>query len=256
MLRLYSLGFVDNVFLGMRPWTRASVSHMIEQAGARIEDADAGPATDEAQGIYDALMHELRNDTQGPCLAHQGNSRIESVYTVARGISGTPLRDSYHLGSTIINDYGRPYENGFNNYSGASGYASAGRFVLYARGEFEAAPSAAGYSQALAQALSTVDGTTFLNAATGTSLSTRPPFPWARSRHHRRTGHRGLSSPPTFSTTRSPWASRTSGSGLGWAAAWPTPTMPRTSTPSASTASSRCTFRCSPGSPDPFATIF
>ena len=55
------------------------------------------------------------------------------VYCVARGISGTPLRDSYHLGSTIINDYGRPYENGFNNYSGASGYATAGRFALCAR---------------------------------------------------------------------------------------------------------------------------
>jgi hypothetical protein len=166
MLRLYSLGFVDNVFLGLRPWTRASAEHMIEQAGARIEDADAGAATDEAQGIYDALMHELRDDTQGPCGAHKGSSRVESVYSVARGISGTPLRDSFHLGSTIINDYGRPYENGFNNYSGASGYATAGRFTLYVRGEFEAAPSGAGYSQALAQTLSTVDGTTFLNLAT------------------------------------------------------------------------------------------
>ncbi|MGA3161624.1 MAG: capsule assembly Wzi family protein [Terracidiphilus sp.] len=166
MLRLYSLGFVDDVFLGMRPWTRSSVSHMLEQAGARIDDADAGPATDQAQEIYDALMHELRNEMSGPCLTHQGNSRIESVYTVARAISGTPLRDSYHLGSTIINDYGRPYQSGFNNYSGASGYAAAGRFVLYARGEFEAAPSATGYSQPLAQALSTVDGTTFLNPVT------------------------------------------------------------------------------------------
>jgi hypothetical protein len=167
VLRLYSLGFVDDVFLGMRPWTRASVSHMIEQAGARIEDANTGPGTDEAQGIYEALVRELRFDTEGPCLALQGNSRVESVYTVARGISGTPLRDSYHLGSTVINDYGRPYQNGFNNYSGASGYASAGRFVFYVRGESEAAPSAVGYSQALDKALSTVDSTTFLNAATG-----------------------------------------------------------------------------------------
>ncbi len=47
MLRLYSLGFVDDVFLGMRPWTRASLEHMLEQAGARIQDADPGPATDE-----------------------------------------------------------------------------------------------------------------------------------------------------------------------------------------------------------------
>jgi hypothetical protein len=169
VLRLYSLGYGNNVFLGMRPWTRASVSHMIEETGAGIEDANmyGDPTASEAQGIYDALLHELREDTQGPCLAHKGSARVESIYTVARGISGTSLRDSYHLGSTIVNDYGRPYENGTNSYTGASGYATAGRFVFYVRGEFQAAPSATGYSQALAQALSTVDGTTFLNAATG-----------------------------------------------------------------------------------------
>jgi len=161
VLRLYSLGYVDTVYLGMRPWTRASLSHMIEQAGARIADADVSAATDEAQGIYNTLLHELRNDTEGPCGALKGSSRVESVYTVGRGISGTPLRDSYHLGSTIINDYGRPYESGFNNYTGASGYASAGRFVLYVRAEMDAAPSADGYSQALAQALATVDSTTY-----------------------------------------------------------------------------------------------
>ena len=173
MLRLYSLGFVDDVFLGMRPWTRTSLGHMVEKAGARIEDADAGPATDEAQEIYDALMHELRNEMMGPCMPYKGKSRIESIYTVVRNISGTPLRDSYHLGSTIINDYGRPYQSGINNYTGVSGYAAAGWFVFYARGEFEAAPSATGYSQALAQALSTVDSTTFLNTVTGL------PFPQA-----------------------------------------------------------------------------
>ena len=181
MLRLYSLGFVDNVFLGMRPWTRASVGHMIEEAGARIEDADAGPATDEAQGIYDALMHELRSDMTGPCLALRGNSHIESVYTVVRGISGTPLRDSYHLGSTIINDYGRPYENGFNNYSGASGYATAGRFVFYARGEFEAAPSAAGYSQLHWPRRSARSTQQPLPTSPPVFPITRPPFPWDRS---------------------------------------------------------------------------
>ncbi|MGD0802414.1 MAG: capsule assembly Wzi family protein, partial [Terracidiphilus sp.] len=168
VMRLYSLGFVDNVFLGMRPWTRASVGHMIEEAADRIQDADAygEPTVSEAQGIYEALMHELRDDQEGPCLEHQGYSRVESTYTVARGISGTPLRDSFHLGSTVINDYGRPYENGFNSYSGASGYATAGRFVLYLRGEFEAAPSAIGYPLALAQELSSIDGTTYTDPTT------------------------------------------------------------------------------------------
>ena len=160
ILRLYSLGYVDTVFLGMRPWTRSSIEHMLEETGARIDDEEDSPALDEAQGIYEALMHELRNDIQGPCLPHQGSTRLESVYSVVRGIIGTPLRDSYHLGSTIVNDYGRPYANGFNNYSGAGGYASAGRFLIYARGEFQGAASAAGYSATLTQALATLDGTT------------------------------------------------------------------------------------------------
>jgi hypothetical protein len=163
VLRLYSMGYIDHVYLGMRPWTRASLSHMLEDIDAQFRDADmyGDPTTGEAQDIYTALIHFLHYDAGMQCLTHQGNSRIESVYSVGRSISGTPLRDSFHLGSTIINDYGRPYENGFNNYSGASGYATAGRFTLYVRGEFQGAPSATGYSQALAQALNTVDNTSF-----------------------------------------------------------------------------------------------
>ena len=128
VLRLYALGYVDNVYLGMRPWTRASLNHMLDETADRIEDAEGEPGADEAEGIYEALTRELRYDTEDACHAHKGTVRVESVYSVMRGISGTPLRDSFHLGSTIINDYGRPYANGFNNYSGVSGYASAGRF--------------------------------------------------------------------------------------------------------------------------------
>jgi Capsule assembly protein Wzi len=123
---------------------------MLEDVAAQIEDANPGPTTDQAQEIYESLAHEMRYDMTGPCRAYKGNTRVESVYTIARGISGIPLHDSYHLGSTIINDYGRPYSNGFNNYTGASGYATAGRFTLYVRGEFNWAPSATGYSPALA----------------------------------------------------------------------------------------------------------
>ncbi|MGA7341025.1 MAG: capsule assembly Wzi family protein, partial [Terracidiphilus sp.] len=179
MLRLYGMGFVDNMFLGLRPWTRASVEHMLEDTAARIEDADSDgdPAAGEAQEIYQALDRFLYADVQGPCLAQQGSTRIESVYSVARGISGTPLHDSYHLGSTLIDDYGRPYENGFNNYSGVSGYATAGRFALYVRGEFQGAPSAAGYSASLAQALSTVDGTPYyIPASTPPYANTTTPY--------------------------------------------------------------------------------
>ncbi len=167
VMRLYSLGYVDSVFLGLRPWTRASLSHMLEETAARLEDDDKSPAADEAQGIYESLREELDKDMEGPCLRMQGKARIESAYTLMRGITGTPLRDSYYLGQSIVNDYGRPYEGGFNNYSGASGYASAGRFVLYARGEFQGVPSAAGYSSAMSQTLSNLDQIPYINPATG-----------------------------------------------------------------------------------------
>jgi hypothetical protein len=168
VLRLYSLGFIDHVFLGMRPWTRASVARMLEDAADRLQNAPDGPLNDEGQQLYKALQSELSPDMSGPCLRYQGHTRIESAYTVIRGMSGTPLRDSFHLGSTVVNDYGRQYEHGLNNYTGLSGYATAGPFTFYARGEFQGAPSATGYSQSLAQTLSSfLDGTTFANPATG-----------------------------------------------------------------------------------------
>src|SRR6266568_9009316 len=60
MMRLYGLGFVDTIYLGMRPWTRASLENMLEEVGARIEDAqdDSNQASDEAQHIYEALNRE------------------------------------------------------------------------------------------------------------------------------------------------------------------------------------------------------
>ena len=169
VLRLYGLGYIDTVFLGMRPWTRARLEHIVEQAGARIDDAQDSndPALNQAQEIYEALDRELHPDMEGPCRAFRGKARVESVYSTLRPITGTPLNDSFHLGQTVINDYGRPYEGGFNNYTGASGYASAGRFTAYARGELQFAPSAVGYNSLLTQALSNVDLVPLINPATG-----------------------------------------------------------------------------------------
>ncbi|MFC5864011.1 capsule assembly Wzi family protein [Acidicapsa dinghuensis] len=155
--RLYSLGYLDLSFQGMRPWTRSNVIHMLEETDAQLEDAPDSDATNEARELYEALWNELNVDAQGPCFQHRGQFRVESAYETARGISGTPLHDSYHLGETITNDYGRPVENGFNNYGGTSGYATAGIFTLYARAEFQYAPSAAGYSQSLFDELSAID---------------------------------------------------------------------------------------------------
>ena len=169
MMRLYSLGYLDTVYLGMRPWTRASVERMLEETHARITDAfrEEKPQTEEALKIYTSVTYALQDKLVGGCLVHQDGPRLESAYTTIRGITGTPLRDSFHLGSTIVNDFGRPFSNGVNNYSGASGFATWQRYTIYLRGEFQGAPSATGYSTSLAQTLTGIDLTTYLNPVTG-----------------------------------------------------------------------------------------
>ncbi len=79
---------------------------------------------------------------------------LQSVYTRFMGISGPTLRDSYHLGQTISNDYGRPYQTGFNNITGFSTLNELGSIFAYVRGEYQHSPSATGYSLALASQLS------------------------------------------------------------------------------------------------------
>jgi hypothetical protein len=169
VMRLYALGYASNVYLGMRPWTLMSVRRMIDDTKTEISDAESyGDSTaEEAQGLYAALTRELNRNASVVCPHINGQLTIQSYYSAVRAISGTPLHDSFHLGSTINNDYGRPLENGVSNYSGLSGYLTAGRFLLYARGEFQSAPSANGYSEALAKTLSGIDIIPFIDPATG-----------------------------------------------------------------------------------------
>ncbi len=112
---------------------------------------------DEAYEIYLAVRKELNTGTHSfGDLLHPRNN-FESAYTRLGGIAGTPLRDSFHLGLTIVNDYGRPYQEGFNPIAGFSTRSEAGRFALYFRGEYQHVPGAPGYSQSLSNLLSTID---------------------------------------------------------------------------------------------------
>jgi hypothetical protein len=154
MVRLYELGYVDTLFLGQRPWTRRSVLHALEGSQDDILRGDS----EEAQGILDVMLHEFDTETGSGDRGRPVVYGTESAYTRLLGISGTPLRDSFHLGQTIVNDYGRPYESGFNAIAGFSTIAEAGRFSLYVRGEYQHSPSAIGYAPALANQLSLLDG--------------------------------------------------------------------------------------------------
>lgn len=154
LMRLYSLGYLDRAFIDMRPWTRISVLRMLAAEQERIH---MERNNEEALAIYTAVLQELQPDikTAGGWAVH---STLESTYERAMGIGGTPLNDSFHIGQTIINNYGRPYEQGFNNYTGFSARSTSGPFALYVRGEYQHAPSATGYSPALAQTLANIDG--------------------------------------------------------------------------------------------------
>ena len=153
MTRLYSLGYVDTMFLGMRPWTRQSALHMLQESQDDILSGDS----QEAQEILASMLRELKSESTQPGVSRGKVYGLQSAYTRLMGVGGTTLRDSYHLGQTISNDYGRPYQSGFNNLTGFSTLNEWGRFSLYVRGEYQHAPAATGYSQALASQLSIID---------------------------------------------------------------------------------------------------
>lgn len=151
--RLYSLGYVDTLFLGMRPWTRRSILHCLLKSKAAILDSH----DEEAQDIFASLLTELAAEVPESNIERGAVYGFHSLYTRVMGIGGPTLRDSYHLGQTISNDYGRLYQTGFNNITGFSTLNEAGRFSLYVRGEYQHSPSGSGYPQNLAAFLSAVD---------------------------------------------------------------------------------------------------
>jgi membrane-associated phospholipid phosphatase len=138
--RLAALGYVKTASLGIRPWTRLECARLVSEASELQPDADS---PSEVQQLYGALSEEFAHDSELISGARNLGAQLESVYSRSLEISGTPLTDNYHFGQTLLNDYGRPYEQGFNAVAGASGWSTAGPFVVYVRGEYQAAPGAA-----------------------------------------------------------------------------------------------------------------
>ncbi|MDP9039531.1 MAG: capsule assembly Wzi family protein [Acidobacteriota bacterium] len=152
-MRLYGMGYLDTMFLSIRPYTRRSALHMLQASESAILSGDDA----EAQEILASLMSELTDEgiTDG---ARRGTVYgLQSVYTRIEGVSGTILQDSYHLGQSFFNDYGRPHQPGFNNVTGFSTLNERGPFSLHVRAEYQHAPSGTGYSLAAATQLSTLD---------------------------------------------------------------------------------------------------
>ncbi|HEY6339367.1 MAG TPA: capsule assembly Wzi family protein [Candidatus Sulfotelmatobacter sp.] len=154
MERLAALGYVKSDALGMRPWTRLECARLLGEASERQPEVD-GPA--EVQELYASLSNEFESEIQTSEDGQNVHAQLESVYQRSLGISGTPLTDGYHFGQTVLNDYGRPFQAGFNTIAGTSGWAVAGPFVIYVRGEYQYAPSAPAPSAAALAFISDFD---------------------------------------------------------------------------------------------------
>lgn len=153
--RLSAMGYIKTAALGIRPWTRLECVRLAGEALETQPDADA-PL--EVQQLLDALSHELAHESELMSGESNLGAQLESVYSRALGISGTPLTDNQHFGQTLLNDYGRPFERGFNSVVGSSGWTTAGPFVVYVRGEYQSAPSAPSSSPAALDFISSTDG--------------------------------------------------------------------------------------------------
>jgi hypothetical protein len=153
--RLFSLGYADSAYLGMRPWTRTSCLQVLQETYPNLQNA---PEDTEAWNIFQALAVEfgVKAGQTTP------EAELSDVYTRNMYIKGRPINDSFHFGQTLINDYGRPYQEGFNALDGFTARAQGYHFTLDVRGEYQHAPGRGPYPESVQQLISLVDSTPLL----------------------------------------------------------------------------------------------
>ena len=155
--RLIAFGFIHDRTVSIRPWSRLECARILSEVHQHLDEEPDSPDPHMMSLISD-LDAEFRPETQ----LRNGdtpnvNAELESVYSRYTGISGPPLRDSFHFAQTIADDFGRPYGRGANNITGFSANATAGPFVLYVRGEYQYGSSSQEYTPAQAQDVAASD---------------------------------------------------------------------------------------------------
>jgi hypothetical protein len=157
--RLIAMGVIRGQFLGLRPWTRTAIAAALAQAeDFEASTVGAGPEPpDSPRALYEALRTEFAPELALEDGGVNESIRLESLYSGFNQVAGKPLNDSYHFGQTIINNFGRPYQRGFNAVSGFTSRAETGHFFFYARGEYQNAPSTAAYPDSVGAVIAQVD---------------------------------------------------------------------------------------------------
>jgi membrane-associated phospholipid phosphatase len=162
--RLASLGYIASQISGLRPWTRAECLRQAREAESHLPDAGAATfAIDsraasraaalrtEAWDLVAALQNEFAHDSDAPAIV------LQSVYARNGVIAGPVLNNSYHLGQTSINDYGRPFGRGWNSDDGFIVNARSGRFFVHVQGEMQHAPGSPPLSLPVRQTFAGLD---------------------------------------------------------------------------------------------------
>jgi Capsule assembly protein Wzi/PAP2 superfamily len=164
--RLIALGYAQSGILGQRPWTRLECARLLNEAS---DELDRRGDDSIAEKFVADLQKEFAADLELLGGSRNISAQVESIYTRFTEISGPPLTDPYHFGETITNDFGRPYQRGFNNVTGFSGWTTAGRWVFYARGEYQHSPSGPAESDAVRNFIAGVDNNPVQQASPITS---------------------------------------------------------------------------------------
>jgi hypothetical protein len=165
--RLSALGYIKTGYLGIRPWTRMECARLLEEAERNITDQDDMSAV--ATRTYRDLNEEFSQEAARLNGAANLGARVDSVYVRATNISGPPLRDGYHFGQTITNDFGRPYGEGTSSVVGAAASVVAGPFSVFVRGEYQQAPAVTPLTSSQLGAMASAD---LLPSSTNLSVNT------------------------------------------------------------------------------------
>lgn len=155
--RLAAWGYVQSAYLGMRPWTRMECARLLQEAAEQFSAQDF--PVGEAQEFYSALAGEFAFELARWDGATNRDARLDSVYLRTTGIAGRPLRDGYHFGQTLINDFGRPYGKGLNAITGITAHAVAGPFSVNLQGEYQHAGAVPSDAPNVLQAVARQDAT-------------------------------------------------------------------------------------------------
>ena len=150
--RLAAMGYIQTGSAVDRPYTRLECARLLAEAHGNIDEYDEAPMP-----LLKALDAEFAYETSVIDGEPNTDLQLENLYTRFTGIKGTPLRDSFHFGQSLADDYGRPYGQGLNEVSGLAARASWRKFTVYLRGEHQYASSLPTYNAAAQAAIVAAD---------------------------------------------------------------------------------------------------